>query len=333
MLTSSSSPEKTPLFKEAARFIAPSMRARCNDFLRGAYDFIERHPEEWVLDHDVDLEVTNHVLRVWIQDGTIAQHILHVDLLCKHQHADGGWGDTRDDSESRLRSTAFSAQMLLRANRKLKKQRFGRAIRNALDFIVRNQLDDGSWRDHRWHQLDAVSVSVGTLLFAVNEPEMQLSYAAALDRGMTFIRNARDDQSRLWFYNPSGSPVTISSHLLQKCATQGPSGEFIISSAHALLDLQDPAGHWDNANIDHTCDASRCLLVCASMNDDIKLIDRVSEAVTRSLSWILNCAIDGGLGNRPRSSPHVERTCDGIDTILKFAQFVCNRKRIIRFWQ
>lgn len=305
---------------------------RTQSFLDAAYQFVEHNPHEWALDYDADLEVTNHVLRVRIQDDTIKSHASLVSQLCNCQHSDGGWGDTRDDPETRLRSTAFCTQMLLRANRSLHSGRAQQAVEGALRYIVAAQLSDGSWRDHKWPVLDATSVSVGTLLFAVREPFAIPTFAEALKRGMQFIQDCRAS-SGLWYYKPTSSPVTISAHLLQKCVTYELPTAYVLPSAHALLDLQSHDGHWDKGNVDHTCDAIRCLLLCASQCDEASLQSRVLGASWSALTWIIGTARDGGVPDWPGGRPHVERTCDGIDTALKVRQFIVARRDLVRFWR
>jgi squalene cyclase len=304
---------------------------RGDKFLRSAYAFIDEHPEEWKLEYDVDLEVLNHVLRVRIQDGSINQHVSHVRALCQIQHDDGGWGDTRDDPVSRLRSTAFCTQMLLRANRVLKDDSIATTIKRALQFILEQQEDNGGWRDHKWHFLDATSVSVGTLLFAVNEPTANEDQRQALQRGMDFIVSQQHSNG-LWYYRPTASPVTITAHLLQKCATFGSPEPVIVPAVKQLLALQAAAGHWDQEHIDHTCDATRCLMLSAS-TDHVKLLGpAVLEASGRAVGWLLDSVSDGGLGDRPGQKPHVERTCDGIDTLLKFRRFQ-SQHEMLAFWR
>lgn len=313
----------------AAHATAP---AGVEQFMANAYAFIAANTEEWKLDHDVDLEVTNHVLRVHIQDGTIASCTEDVLALCRNQHVDGGWGNTRDDATSRLRSTAFCTQMLLRANRVLRNDAVTATIVRAIDYILTAQLPDGSWRDDKWPMLDACSVSVGTLLFAVNQPDATQRMRQTLERGMEFITSQRQPD-HLWYYKPNKSPVTISAHLLQKCATFGAPPQQLIDSAYALLGLQAAAGYWDRENIDHTCDASRCLMLTSSVTGDAALIRATNEALVRSISWVVAGARDGGLGNQPGAKPHVERTCDGVDTILKYKLFSTEHRSILSFWR
>jgi hypothetical protein len=226
----------------------------------------------------------------------------------------------------------LSAQMLLRSNRVLKLPEVSSVVDGAVGFIMERQGADGSWTDDRWPTLDATSVSVGTLLFYVRDPKSQHANTEALSRGMGYIHGQRR-RDRLWYYKPSASPVTISAHLLQKCATYGDDAKLVRESALALIALQNPEGHWDKRNVDHTCDATRCLLLCASVLGEAEFRSRVIDAAGRAVTWLLEVGRDGCLGDRPGSRPHVERTCDGIDTMLKFRTFVGAEQHLIGFWR
>jgi|266.fasta.fasta_contig_123_44703_length_8284_multi_6_in_0_out_2_9 hypothetical protein len=321
------------MYSDMASSVPLEILSEC--FLDGAYAFVDAHREEWLPNQDVDLEVTNHVLRIHIQDGSIALHIGLIESVCACQHANGGWGDTRDDAVSRLRSTSFCAQMLLRANRVLKDPAIETRILDAIGFILSQQDDSGEWTDHKWHFLDALSVSVGTLLFAVREQFADDRMRVALERGMAAVSRHRNPQTHLWHYKPKGSPVTISAHLLQKYAIYyaGTNQREVTNSMDALIDLQCSDGAWDKGNVDHTCDVTRSLMLCAGIIDEPKTLGKVKVVAESALRWILSAAVDGGLPDRVGHRPHVERTCDGIDTVLKYRQLMTHSAGITRFWQ
>lgn len=304
-------------------------------YLPVAYKFIEEHPKEWKLDHpDVDLEVTNHVLRVRVQDGTVGNYVDDVIALCRCQNADGGWGNARDDQESKVRSTAFCIQMLLRANRILHNSLIQETIIKGLNYLLSLQKEDGSWEDPTWHYLDAVSTSVGTLLFVVKEEFAEEAHHIALKKGMEFVISQRNTNG-LWYYKPSGSPVTITAHLLQKCATYfGYSNrhDFIIRE---LIKLQHQEGHWDNGNTDHTCDAMRAMMLTSSLSKDPNIVHEVFQSACNAILWLAQVSreIGGGLGDKPGKPAHVERTCDGLDAMLKLRQFATDNTQMIKFWR
>lgn len=307
---------------------------KINDYMPKAYEFILEHPEEWELDHNVDLEVTNHVLRVRIQDNTIENSKKHVIDVSAAQNADGGWGNKRDDKESQPRATAFCVQMLLRANRVLKDETLQKSIMNGLNYIISHQKEDGSWEDSTWHFLDATSTSVGTLLFAVNEDFTNEKYKKALEKGMAFVVSQRHENG-LWYYKLSGSPVTITAHLLQKCATYFEYTDIHDQSIRELIKLQHIDGHWDNGNTDHTCDAIRAMMLTASRSKDPSIISDVFHSACLAVQWLVQVSqgVGGGLGDRPGKPAHVERTCDGIDSMLKLKQFAEDNSQMIKYWR
>lgn len=310
-----------------------AIKNQIQQYMPVAYQFIDDNPQEWQLDHDVDLEVTNHVLRVRIQDNSIADFQTDVLAVCQAQNSDGGWGNTRDDDHSKSRSTAFCVQMLLRANRTLGNDTIQQTILKGLDYIVAQQTSDGSWQDPTWHALDATSTSVGTLLFVVNEDFAKQPYRDTLKKGMGFIVSQRYDNG-LWYYKPSGSPVTITAHLLQKCATYYGHAAIHDQAIRALITLQSPAGHWDNGNTDHTCDALRAMMLTASRSTDTLIVNEVFHSACQAIDWLtkVSAQIGGGLGDKPGKAAHVERTCDGIDSMLKLQQFAIDNTKMIQFW-
>ena len=103
----------------------------------------------------------------------------------------------------------------------------------------------------------------------------------------------------------------------------------------SLIKLQDYEGHWDNLNTDHTCDAIRAMMLTASRGDSQELYKTVYEASYKAILWLLNTSeeIGRGLGDKPGMVAHVERTCDGIDAIMKFQQFCYNTQNLINFWK
>ena len=59
------------------------------------------------------------------------------------------------------------------------------------------------------------------------------------------------------------------------------------------------------------------------------------KSAYKAISWLLDVSegIGGGLGDQPGMPAHVERTCDGIDTMIKFQQFYHEKNKLIRFWK
>jgi len=297
--------------------------------------FIENNLHEWRLTYDVDLEVTNHVIRCKASDRTISNYYKDVIDLTKCQNSDGGWGDKRDDPDSKVRSSALTIQMLLRSNRILNDKTVSASISRGLCYLLAKQDGEGRWFDPTWHYLDAISVAVGALLFAVNQPEWFNSlYANSLKMGIAHIRTQRNTEG-FWFYKSTGSPVTITAHLLPKCVAFDGVHDIDITSVYSLIKLQSPEGHWDDLNTDHTCDSIRAMMLTASRAGSQDLYEAVYESSRKAIEWLLDASenIGGGLGDKPGMLAHVERTCDGMDSIMKFQQFCKDEQNLINFWK
>jgi squalene cyclase len=285
----------------------------------GAY--VEAHEAEWTPERDVDFETLNHLVRVWIQEGSIAAHGRELAAIQAAQHADGGWGDRRDEPASRMRTSSFCCQMLLRAHRALGDESLKGSVARALDFILARQEPDGSWDDARWHRLDATSVSTGTLIFAVSEPYGTAAHRAALTRAMRYVLGAVADDG-LWYHKPTASPVEITAHLLQKVALYDPGSDVVTRAMAGLLELQHADGHWDHRDVDSTCDAVRSLMLAAETRAGTALARDVTNAARAGVAWLEAIqGVDGGHGVRAGRPSKVLYTCDVIDTALKYRAY------------
>lgn len=304
-----------------------------DEFLNKAYSFIKDNSYEWNLKDNVNLEVVDHVIRVRVQDLTVQKYEKDVIDLYQCQNPDGGWGNLRDDNESKVRSTALTTQMLIRSNRILKNKKIIDYIDKGLEFILKKQNEENGWTDPTWHKYDATSVSVGTLLFAIKEEFWSKErYKNSLKRGIDYVLNQRSNDT-MWYFKKSGSPVTITAHLLPKCVTYRGVMQEDFNTVRNLIKLQHNEGHWDKKNVDHTCDAIRAMMLTAGKAANKELYQEVYESVKKALKWLLLVSKDiGGLGDFPGEKAHVEATCDGIDAVLKFKQFIKSPSNMINFW-
>jgi prenyltransferase beta subunit len=290
--------------------------------MQSAQDYVNGNPQQWRPAPGVRYETLNHLVRVWIQEETIGEHDTVISQMCADQNPDGGWDDTYGGAESRTRTSCFCTQMLLRATRQLDFAPARTAMGGGLRFILARQEADGCWHDARWPTLDATSVAVGTLVFALEQPEATGEQQSALERGMAYVLDARADDG-LWYHKPTASPVEITAHLLQKVALYDGSHDAVPTAMDGLLGLQDATGHWDAENVDGTCDAVRCLMLAAQTPAGGHLRDQVGEAAERAMSWLLSAQNDdGGFGARPARASSVLFTCDVLDTALKYEIFL-----------
>jgi len=288
--------------------------------LQEAQRYVDASRPSWSLENDVDMDTFNHLARVWVQRGEAQDHLDELLRLVAIQHEDGGWGDRRDDPVSRIRTSAFSCQVLLRARRAIPDPAIGAAVERGLQMLLARQEEDGRWTDDRWPYLDATSVSVGTLLFSVREPnfkEMMRAHRTAVERGMDFILAQRHGDG-LWYHKPTASPVEITAHLLQKCAIYGVDRGILQVSATSLLELQGANGDWDNQSTDATCDVVRCLILTSEQENGVELRPEIDAACERAMHWLFSISDNGSVGVRPGRPASMLYTCDLIDTVLKY---------------
>ena len=311
----------------------PSLRlSKARKFLADSRDFIAQHSLEWSLTSNSTMETINHLLRVWIQDGTSSEHESYYNRICQLQHADGGWSERIGDSSSRARTTAFTTQMLMRVQDALPHLGLSHAINRGLDYILREQTDDGTWHDIGWHYWDATSVALGTILYAEHS-QFSVPFGTARDKALAIVLQGQHDNGG-WYYHSDQSPTCITAHLLQKCVLAGLDENVIRRGAELLLSTQSDRGDWDNGDLDHTCDATRCLMLTDSRYPSLSLSSTVGLSATRAVDWILDQVKEGGLGARPSARSTVLFTCDGIDTVLKWMLYVQrDHKAISRSYQ
>lgn len=320
-----------------SRFSEPQPRVsilgpRIDNFLEGAYAFVNDRTDQWSLEQDVELDLTNRVMRVFVLDKTIGKHSKLVRGMCNIQHSDGGWGERRDEKESRMRSSAFCTQMLVRANRGHYSEFVTRSILRGLDYLVRSQKYEGSWIDHKAHELEVTSVALGALLHVVGQEGYGNStHRIALQRGIQYVEKSRA-ATRVWYRSVAASPVSITAHLVQKCVAYSLPLTYTMQTIEALLDMQSPEGYWDRGDIGNTCDATRSVLLCATALRDDELVRRVAEASSRALNFVLDRVQDGGLGERRTVAPDVQRTCAGIETVLRMEKYFEASPVLLRFW-
>lgn len=290
------------------------------------YQHLVATRHEWVPSTgDLDMELVNHIYRVIIQNHDTNRFVDEFNALVDIQHADGGWGNTSREQESHIRVTAFSAQMLLRANKDLlqRSERLDEAIYRALKFLISHQKEDGTWYDKQWGLYDAVSVNIGTLMFARmlnNVPErIKAIIEAPYHKAMEFlIRTQREDGS--WEYKEKyDTPVCVTAHLLQKTVGYGDLG--IVASLKAmkyLVQVQHSDGHYDNMNIDHTCDSLRALMLASELLDDFSS----HECIDKGFKWLMdNRNLDDGWGDFAGEESNLLIICDGLDTMLKYIRY------------
>jgi squalene cyclase len=294
-----------------------------------------------------ELELTAHALRALLNLGLLRREADEFLALGPVQRADGGWSSELGATPSTVWASAFAALMVARANRILHDSGLTSAFERSVDFFLATQGADGAWRDPpTWTTLDATSHPLSFLhvVRAQDESYRADEARAAADRALAFIlgHQARDGAWRdPDFRSPSpvvasGSPIEMTAHLLEDSlagalCTRASSAVRRAAEAAGrwLCDQQAPDGSWDARNVDHTMDAARALMLAGKLCPELE----VSTAVGRAVRWLLRIKNPLGWGDFPGEETTLERTCDGVDTLLKYRAYLDSDPRAtVELW-
>ncbi|MCS6927583.1 MAG: terpene cyclase/mutase family protein [Candidatus Binatia bacterium] len=286
-----------------------------------------------------DLELVAHALRVLLHARTTPDFLADYLALVDCQHADGGWSPFSADHESTVWVSAFCGLMLIRGNRLLGHERLARAVHRAIDYFLATQRPDGRWVDPRWADLDTTShpVSFFNVVIALGESYRRSDVQRAWEQGVRFILDHQSPDGG-WYdndFHPSG--VEITAHLIQDALiadlvmenrVRGVR-EACAKGAAKLYALQAADGSWDGENVDHTMDCTRSLMIVTRVLGD----EHGREVITRGLQWLIDVKNPHGWGDFPGMETNLERTCDGLDTLLKY-QAYCSADplAVVRLW-
>ena len=296
------------------------------------YDYLmSQHPHWSLTKGDQDLELVAHALRVLLHNKTTPQHLSEYLALVDCQHADGGWGKMSSDKESAPWVSAFCGLMLIRGNLFLKHPLIAESTRKTVRYFLKTQKEDGKWSDPSWADLDAVShpISFFDVLMAIGRNVVDGSTMEAVRtswrKGMRFMleRQAADGG---WYdpeFHPTG--VEITAHLIQDSIV----ADLVLGNelnvrdccrkgVRKLLSVQAGDGSWDGENVDHTMDCTRSIMLVSSI---LGIRAECDGAIERGLEWILRQKCDHGWPDFPGMESNLERTCDGLDTLLKYKAY------------
>ncbi len=313
---------------------------RIDTLIKDEYAFFLHERDNWSLTAGPqDLELVAHALRVLLHAQTTPDFLNDYRALVDCQNMDGGWSPLSSDTESTVWVSAFCGLMLIRGNRFLQYAQLTQAVRHSIDYFLDTQRRDGRWVDPAWADLDTTShpVSFFNVVMALSEAHRQQEVRRAWEQGIRFIiENQSTDGG--WYdeeFHPSG--VEITAHLIQDALVadlvidQRISGvrEACALGAARLCDWQAQEGSWDEENVDHTMDCTRSLMLVTHILED----HQKRETIMRGLNWILDNKNDHGWGDFPGMETNLERTCDGIDTVLKYKAY-CNSNThdVVKLW-
>lgn len=304
------------------------------------YAFFLRERSRWSLTAGPqDLELVAHALRVLLHALSTLGFEADYTALVDCQNADGGWGPLSSDAESTVWVSAFCGLMLIRGNCLLDNPALSRAVQKSVDYFLDTQYADGRWVDPAWADLDTTShpVSFFNVVMALGEFHRRSEVRRAWDRGLRYIIDNQHSDGG-WYdaeFHPSG--VEITAHLIQDALV----ADLVMQSCvegvreacergiERLCGWQSRAGSWDDDNVDHTMDCTRSLMLVTHI-----LQDRQNrQTIARGIEWIVAKKNDYGWGDFPGMETNLERTCDGIDTLLKYKAYLnSTTDDIVKLW-
>lgn len=308
--------------------------------IKSEYAFFLKEKNNWSLTaQPQDLELVAHALRVLLHAKTTPDFLPDYLALVDCQNADGGWSPFSADNESTVWVSAFCGLMLIRGNRLLGNERITESVQRAIDYFLDTQKNDGHWVDPRWADLDTTShpVSFFNVVLGLHEPYRRADVLRSWERGGRFIIDNQSADGG-WYdtdFHPSG--VEITAHLIQDAVVADlvidrrlrGAQESCAKGAAKLYEWQAQDGSWDGENVDHTMDCTRSLMVVTRILND----SRAEQIIKRGLQWILTNKNEHGWGDFPGEETNLERTCDGLDTLLKYKAYQSTDPQdVVRLW-
>jgi hypothetical protein len=314
--------------------------ANIDKLIKDEYAFFLQEKNGWSLTAGPqDLELVAHALRVLLHARTTPDFLPDYLALVDCQNEDGGWSPFSADQESTVWVSAFCGLMLIRGNRLLRRDTLAQSVCRAIDYFLDTQQRDGRWLDPRWADLDTTShpVSFFNVVMALGERHRRNEVVRSWERGARFIVDAQNSDGG-WYdhdFHPSG--VEITAHLIQDALIadlvidKQVSGirESCAKGTAKLYEWQAQDGSWDEENVDHTMDCTRSLMVVSRILGD----HHGEEIIMRGLRWILAHKNPQGWGDFPGMETNLERTCDGLDTLLKYKAYRdTNPLEVVKLW-
>jgi Prenyltransferase and squalene oxidase repeat len=281
------------------------------------------------------LDLTNHVLRVIVQLGRTEEFADEFDALSACQHEVGGWGDYSASRRTGVRNTCFAARNLIRAHRDLNRPDLAGSAERAIRYVMSKQDAEGFFPDPVWGPRDATSSSMGLLHYALKESfgpgteELHAEARERIARAAAHLERSQELDGSWHDTKAYEAPVGPTSHLLPKMVLAEGESRAVKAAVDYLLNAQGADGSWDNQHVDHTCDATRALLLTFGVLRD----HRLPAAIDAGVNWLdTHPAGDGLWGVRPGRRSNLIMTCDVLDC---FSKVEAHRREVdLRtFWQ
>lgn len=311
-----------------------------DQLIKTEYAFFLQESQDWSLTAGPqDLELVAHALRVLLHARTTPDFLPDYLALVACQNVDGGWSPFSADSESTVWVSAFCGLMAIRGNRLLHHDGIATSVHRAIDYFLDTQKQDGRWTDPRWADLDTTShpVSFFNVVMALGEQHRRPEVLRSWESGARFIVDNQSADGG-WYdtdFHPSG--VEITAHLIQDALIAdlvinqriGAIRESCRKGAAKLYEWQAQDGSWDEENVDHTMDCTRSLMVVTRALAS----EQGENGIMRGLRWILDHKNAQGWGDFPGMETNLERTCDGLDTLLKYKAYrSAHPLEVVKLW-
>jgi len=304
------------------------------------YHFFTRMKDQWSLrSGPKDMELVAHALRVLLHMGEAAGELAEYQAVVKVQHDDGGWGRVSSELESAAWVSAFLGLMLIRANAILKNAQIEESIWKSIRYFLNAQKENGRWIDSEWGDLDTTShpVSFFNVVLALGTPEMKEAVLEPWKNGLEFILKGQSEDGG-WYdetFHPTG--VETTAHLGQDSLAASmslpeglPVKKALETSLAWILRNQAQEGSWDKQNMDHTMDCTRSTLLVSRLLNKEAL---VRPAMVKAIDWIVANKNSNGWPDFPGMETNLERTCDGLDLLLKYQAWnQSDAREVIRRW-
>lgn len=311
-----------------------------SQLIESEYRFFQGVHDQWsLLGGPKDMELVAHALRVVLHMGRASESLSEYLAVVEAQHADGGWGRESTDSESAAWVSAFLGLMLIRGNVELRDAQIEESVWKAIRYFLSSQRPDGRWVDSEWGDLDTTShpVSFFNVVLALGTPPAQEAVRQAWRKGLQFILRGQSNDGG-WYdpvFHPSG--VETTAHLGQDAVVASmalPGGLSVRASSEQaltwILRHQAPDGSWDDQNVDHTMDCTRSSLLLSRL---LRMEEVCRPTLERAIQWIVAHKNPQGWPDFPGEATNLERTCDGLDTLLKYQAWrQADALEVVRRW-
>ncbi len=314
---------------------------RVATLIESEFQFLNRVNAQWSLTKGPqDMELVAHALRVLLHMGKAGESLPEYQALIQVQHPDGGWGRESQEKESAAWVSAFCGLMLIRANAVLNHPELEKSVWKSIDYFLAGQKPDGRWVDSEWGDLDTTShpVSFFNVVLALGTPKMKETVRSSWRKGLRFILDGQS-QDGGWYdpqFHPSG--VETTAHLGQDAVVASlvlpeglPVRPSVEKALHWILNHQDTDGSWDGKNVDHTMDCTRSTLILSKI---LRMEERCRPAMDKAMEWIVaHKTQPNGWPDFPGEELNLERTCDGLDALLKYQAWrQSDPMEVVRRW-